>query len=1008
MTILEFGDRTARGEGAPGNQTAAAPVPEEERLARSIAAAVPRNPRALLRQAVTDFRLLKATPYGVAPLVVFFVLDYVQHFDRTIAVVLLPEIRDDLDVSLTTLVVYGQLFTVCGVPLALLIGWATDHTRRTRLVALGNVLSGTFSALRGLAPNALSYQAVTALDSFGEGINDSPTQSLLYDYYPLEARAKVISLRTLALTLGGFAAPVAVGWFGTRYGWRACFYATSPLLVLTGVWALGKLREPVRGYWERLRAGEDERTARSEQPPMTFGEAFRAVLAVKTVRRLLYLYPLSTLAAGFDLLLPFYYREAFGLDAFGRSLITVPATVAGLIALVVGGAIADVLLRHDPTRLIRAMAWLRVAAAAASLLAVLAGSLFVVVGFALVFSVLTNVLRPAQLAVGSLVIPSRIRGQAVAVFAIPVLLSTPFVALPPYVADQYGLRTALILFAPLNILAGLVSLTLARTFELDARAAVAAANATNEYHRAKEAGLVKLLVARDVDVAYQGVQVLFNVDVTIEEGEMVALLGTNGAGKSTLLRAIGGTQQADNGAVLFDGRDITHAPPHEIARMGVVTMPGGRAVFPSLSVQQNLDLAALELDDPAGVSERMNEVMTLFPALARRADQPAAALSGGEQQMLGLAQAFLGRPRLLMIDELSLGLAPAVVGDLLEVVRRMNDAGTTVILVEQSVNIALTVCRRALFMEKGEVRYDGPTAELLDRPDIMRAVYLKGGREAVAPRPSRRRGLEPARALLEADGIGLSYGGNRVLNDVELVVAEGEAVGLIGPNGAGKTSLFDVISGFVPPDSGIVRFDGVDITRRRPEERAHLGLVRRFQDAKLFQSLTVLEAICVALDRQLPVRSTFLAALQVGAVREGERRIERRADQLIELLDLGQFRDRFVSELSTGVRRVVDLACVLASEPRLVLLDEPSSGIAQAEAEGLGPLLRRIRYETGCSLLLIEHDMSLIADVADELVALDRGSVLTRGRPAAVLDHPGVVAAYLGTSEAAIGRSGAT
>ena len=174
----------------------------------------------------------------------------------------------------------------------------------------------------------------------------------------------------------------------------------------------------------------------------------------------------------------------------------------------------------------------------------------------------------------------------------------------------------------------------------------------------------------------------------------------------------------------------------------------------------------------------------------------------------------------------------------------------------------------------------------------------------------------------------------------------------------------------------------------------------------MFGSLTVFETILVALEQRLEVRSTFLSAFGAPQARRAERRLRLRADRLIELLELGAFRDKFVVELSTGLRRIVDLACVLAAEPRVLLLDEPSSGIAQAEAEGLGPLLSRVRFETGCSLLVIEHDMPLISSISDELLALEQGQLIMRGTPDEVLNDDRVIEAYLGTSEAALRRSG--
>jgi ABC-type branched-subunit amino acid transport system ATPase component len=206
---------------------------------------------------------------------------------------------------------------------------------------------------------------------------------------------------------------------------------------------------------------------------------------------------------------------------------------------------------------------------------------------------------------------------------------------------------------------------------------------------------------------------------------VLALLGTNGAGKSTLLRAISGLGFADRGVVRLKGRTITFADPGTRVRLGVVQMPGGRSVFPSLSVAENLLAGAHSFvwDQPR-VRARVDTVLALFPALADRLDQPAGTLSGGEQQMLGLASALLLEPKVLLIDELSLGLAPVIVQQLLEVVAQLRATGLTIVIVEQSINVALAVADRAVFMEKGQVRFEGPAADLLERDDLVRAVFL--------------------------------------------------------------------------------------------------------------------------------------------------------------------------------------------------------------------------------------------------------------------------------------------
>jgi branched-chain amino acid transport system ATP-binding protein len=379
--------------------------------------------------------------------------------------------------------------------------------------------------------------------------------------------------------------------------------------------------------------------------------------------------------------------------------------------------------------------------------------------------------------------------------------------------------------------------------------------------------------------------------------------------------------------------------------------------------------------------------------------------------MLSLAQAFIARPKLLLIDELSLGLAPTVVESLLNIVRAIHDSGTTVVLVEQSVNTALKLAKRAAFMEKGEVRFEGPTAELLERPDILRAVFLKGGAREGAAVPkaaagngarskreatTRRREFLERSIVLSTSGLSKHYGGIVAVDDVDLELHEGEILGLIGPNGAGKTTIFDLISGFTPADGGRIDFLGLDITHSNASQRARAGLGRSFQDARMWQALSVKEAIAVACERHIDVTTPMAAIFSTALSKDSEADVMREAEELIELLSLQAFRDKFISELSTGSRRIVEIAGILAHRPSVVILDEPSSGIAQRETEALGPLLRQVREHLGCSMLVIEHDMPLITNLADRMYALDQGRVVTEGTPDDVINHPAVVESYLG------------
>src|SRR5581483_3154775 len=525
------------------------------------------------------------------------------------------------------------------------------------------------------------------------------------------------------------------------------------------------------------------------------------------------------------------------------------------------------------------------------------------------------------------------------------------------------------------------------------------------------------LVCEALHVGYGPLPVLFGVDFAVEPGEVVALLGTNGAGKSTLLRAISGLTPPGQGRILLDGADITGRSPEAIARRGVVQMPGGRGIFPNLSVADNLRLAAWTFRrDHGAVDEALDRVLELFSVLRLRLREPAGLLSGGQQQMLTLAQALVPRPRLLMIDELSLGLAPAVVGELLGVVRALDDP--SVVLVEQSVNVALSLAERAVFLEKGTVRFTGPVEDLLHRDDLVRAVFLggdgvDGGDGAVASRRNGARtegqalsgdwwrGVEKALILppagddaghrhprpaspdpvLRAESVTVRFGGRTALDDAALDLRDGEILGVIGPNGAGKTTFFDVLSGFVRPDAGRVEYDGRDVTGTAPHVRALAGLCRSFQDTRLFPGLTVAENVAVACEGLVTSFGPLAPALRLPGAAASERAVLRRTDELLHALGLAEWRDRFPGQLSTGMRRLLELGCLLAQQPRVLLLDEPSAGLAQAEAEALGPLLRRVRDASGCAVVIVAHDVPLLLAACDRLAAMDLGRVIAAGNP---------------------------
>ena len=266
----------------------------------------------------------------------------------------------------------------------------------------------------------------------------------------------------------------------------------------------------------------------------------------------------------------------------------------------------------------------------------------------------------------------------------------------------------------------------------------------------------------------------------------------------------------------------------------------------------------------------------------------------------------------------------------------------------------------------------------------------------LAPEPS------PDRApFLRVHQVSLAFGVLKVLQDVSLEVERGEIVGLIGPNGAGKTTLFDVISGFRPEARGKVWLDGVDLLTRKAWQRPWLGVGRTFQQVRLYPNLSVYDCIQLALHRRMPdtpVRSLLRACLGTSTSAAEEERIRTKTDEVVGRLGLGDYAGKLASELSYGTLRMVEIACILALEPELVLLDEPSSGIAQRETEALGPLLEDLRAELGATFVVIEHDMPLVMSISDRIYALADGVVLAEGPPEEIQANPRVIESYLGGS----------
>lgn len=942
---------------------------------------------------------------AVFPIVVLFGLNAVDEFDRAAFGILLPEIRDHFDLDFSTMLGLVGLASVAALALQVPIAQIADRRKRVPLAVAGALVWALFSGLTGFATGLIVLTIARSGSALGKAVIDPTHNSLISDYYPIEVRTKVFSVHRAANAVGAFLGPLSAGLLAFYFGWRTPFVVFMVPTVIFAVLAM-KLHEPIRGRWERQATGASDEVALTEEVAPSFSESWRTVHKVQSLRRIWYSLPfLATGLIGFVTLASLLYDQEFGLDERARGVAAAIAEPFQLVGLVLGARFIAKRYAGNVAGLARVGANIAIAAAVLAGAFALAPNIVVAVAINCVISAALAVLAPAIFSALSLAIPPRARATGFSVASLWIIPGLGVLPIIGWIADQFSIRVGMLVMIPLFLVGGLIQRTIGNVIVDDIAQVWQSAAARSESLYERRQGRSKLLVLRGVRSGYDGVEILHGIDLDLDEGEIIALLGTNGAGKSTLLKTISGVVEADRGAVIFDGRDITHAPPHEIAAFGIVQMPGGAGVFGSLTVAENLELAGwTQRRDVDSVRAARAEVLDIFPILAQRLDQPAANLSGGQQQMLALGMSFVMRPRVLLIDELSLGLAPVVVGQMLPIVKRMSQEGVTVVLVEQSVNVALTVAERAYFLERGEVRFSGPTAELLERPDVLRSVFLSGASVGgtSAPMPVDV-GDE---VVLATRDVVTSFGGIRAVDGVSLDVHAREIIGVIGPNGAGKTTLFDVISGFAPLFAGSVHVGGVDVSSASPNGRARAGLGRSFQDARLFPELTVAETLAVSLERWVGNRSALAASMYLPPVFDSEQEIRSRVAELIELLGLGDFERKFVRELSTGTRRIVDIACLVAHRPTVIMLDEPTSGLAQREVEALAPVVRRLRDEMGAALLVVEHDIPFVSSVADRLVAMDQGRVVMSGPPAEVLAHPQVVESYLGTSSAAIARSG--
>ncbi len=427
-----------------------------------------------------------------------------------------------------------------------------------------------------------------------------------------------------------------------------------------------------------------------------------------------------------------YFARRWGLDTAQRSEVFSIINLAAFVGLPFAYVIGDRMFRRAPERPLIIAAGCISAYGVLLVTSLYMPHLWMVVTLQLLAQAAVSPLAICIFLTLAATAPAEMRTICFAMFGVYALVFGGFAggvllgAVSDAVGFLHGPTVALTLIGPVCVLGGVMLLIGSRYVRRDITMVIEDVLERHEEGQRRQAGgELPALQVHNLDVYYGANQVLFGVDFEVAQGEIVALLGTNGAGKSTLLRTVAGLEHPHRGVIRIQGTTCTYLEPEQIIDRGVGLLLGGKMTFPGMTVRDNLQIGAYSLrHQGARARASIDEALELFPALAPHLHQPAGTLSGGEQQMLALARVMMTKPSLLLIDELALGLAPMVVDHLMALVREANAQGASVVLVEQSVNRAMTIAQRAVFLERGEVRFDGPIDDLLARPDLLRPVFL--------------------------------------------------------------------------------------------------------------------------------------------------------------------------------------------------------------------------------------------------------------------------------------------
>lgn len=673
---------------------------------------------------------------GRSMLVVVFLLAVMEEVDRLVLASLAPSIQRAFNISDTVLLgmlSFGALATAVG---SLPMVWLVNRARRVRLLGVAAGFWAIFSVLGSLAVNAFQFFGARIGVALGQSASHPLHGPLLADRYPIGMRARAFAGQGLGRPVGIVGGSALIGVIAASAagmeGWRLVVIGASIPTALLGLAALRFVKEPERSANERAAVlGSTPAGGGDHDPPVPVLAAFARLRRVRTF----YYLCAGAVAVGFAFVslpieISLLLDAEYGYDSFRRGWMISLTWLAALFAVPLAGRFYDKVYRRRPENLPRAAGALICVAGVFLICALRVDQPAALIGM---LAVVNGCLAAALVAAGPIIsaaAPYRLRAGAFALFSVFFFGVGGFLGgvLTGAISSSHGERMAVsVLGAPLMILAGVLVFYCTRHMRADMSSAVNEMRLEHEEFKRTKAhpDRVPLLWVHGLDAGYEGSQVLFNVRFSLGRGETLAVVGSNSSGRSTLLKTVSGLLLPDRGFVRLGGRNVTYLSAETRFRMGMVHLRGGEGVFRSMNVDENLSAAVLRSElERSEIAKRREHVFSIFPFLADRLDSSAGELSGGQQQMLALAMVLMHRPLVLIIDEMSLGLAPETLSGLFVVLEDLKSRGQTMLVVDRSAKNALRLADRALFLEKGHVRFDGTADELRGRSDLLQAAML--------------------------------------------------------------------------------------------------------------------------------------------------------------------------------------------------------------------------------------------------------------------------------------------